>query len=413
MKHLDHEEDVSKHIFTSHFIYLLLNKPKVKIDGIRSRKGWNFPGCGGEKCKKGVVRKDGSFWCQACEKAVDYPVLRFLMCLDFLDLREGGSMPGVMTTQVFREGPHPLTRIPKEGHQLQASLRSPLPKGLCSAGIGGVDNVEGYLQLQKPIQKTIFNSYSKHRKSFVEILSREICSCWLFYIENDDMLGMNPRSILLLICGWNQPMAEAGMEPTIQIELVKEGKPRLYPLCLNYGAHWWNKDQNEMREIIPIAQPKLPLKLNDSRPSIRAIGKAEEWVKLHDIDETRINFPLISEHYLYLTPALIFHSIPDGFLIPTLADFVFFREKSDRGGWLWGCVSCAGGLMGGWGWGNGGGWGSVVVVLPGLGVLVLQQAENLPMMRLDPWKITYRRDDKLTASTRLLADGTDAITVRR
>ncbi|GKC09132.1 reverse transcriptase domain-containing protein [Tanacetum coccineum] len=51
-------------------------KCRVKIDGIRSRKGWNFPGCGGEKCKKGVVRKDESFWCQACEKAVDYPVLR-------------------------------------------------------------------------------------------------------------------------------------------------------------------------------------------------------------------------------------------------------------------------------------------------------------------------------------------------
>ncbi|GJW27849.1 nucleic acid-binding, OB-fold protein [Tanacetum coccineum] len=51
-------------------------KCRVKIDGIRSRKGWNFLGCGGEKCKKGVVRKDGSFWCQACEKAVDYPVLR-------------------------------------------------------------------------------------------------------------------------------------------------------------------------------------------------------------------------------------------------------------------------------------------------------------------------------------------------
>ncbi|GKD84812.1 nucleic acid-binding, OB-fold protein [Tanacetum coccineum] len=49
----------------------------VKIDGIRSRKGWNFLGCGGEKCKKGVVRKDRSFWCQACEKAVDYPVMRY------------------------------------------------------------------------------------------------------------------------------------------------------------------------------------------------------------------------------------------------------------------------------------------------------------------------------------------------
>nr|GEX19913.1 hypothetical protein [Tanacetum cinerariifolium] len=49
----------------------------VKIDDTRSQKGWNFPACGGEKCKKGVVQKNGSFWCHACEKAVDYPVLRF------------------------------------------------------------------------------------------------------------------------------------------------------------------------------------------------------------------------------------------------------------------------------------------------------------------------------------------------
>nr|GEY30022.1 hypothetical protein [Tanacetum cinerariifolium] len=42
-------------------------------------------GCGGEKCKKGVVRKNGSLWCQACEKAVDYPVLGFWLELDVSD----------------------------------------------------------------------------------------------------------------------------------------------------------------------------------------------------------------------------------------------------------------------------------------------------------------------------------------
>nr|GEZ31469.1 DNA-directed RNA polymerase II subunit 1 [Tanacetum cinerariifolium] len=44
-------------------------KCKVKTDDTRSRKG--------EKCKKGVVRNNRSFWCQAYEKVVDYPVLRF------------------------------------------------------------------------------------------------------------------------------------------------------------------------------------------------------------------------------------------------------------------------------------------------------------------------------------------------
>nr|GEX94485.1 hypothetical protein [Tanacetum cinerariifolium] len=57
----------------------------VKIDDIRSRKGWNFPGCCGEKCKKGVVRKNESFWRQSYEKAVDYPALRFWLELDISD----------------------------------------------------------------------------------------------------------------------------------------------------------------------------------------------------------------------------------------------------------------------------------------------------------------------------------------
>ncbi|GKC17288.1 RNA-directed DNA polymerase, eukaryota [Tanacetum coccineum] len=37
------------------------------------------------KCKKGVVWKEGSFWCQACDMAVEYPVLRFRIELDVSD----------------------------------------------------------------------------------------------------------------------------------------------------------------------------------------------------------------------------------------------------------------------------------------------------------------------------------------
>ncbi|GJS19318.1 ATP-dependent DNA helicase PIF1-like protein [Tanacetum coccineum] len=54
------------------------NNVRVKINGIRTRKGWNFPSCCGEKCKKGVVRKEGSFWCPACDMAVEYLVLSYL-----------------------------------------------------------------------------------------------------------------------------------------------------------------------------------------------------------------------------------------------------------------------------------------------------------------------------------------------
>ncbi|GKC58315.1 reverse transcriptase domain-containing protein [Tanacetum coccineum] len=61
------------------------NDVRVKIDGIRTRKGWNFPSCGGEKCKKGVVCKEGSFWCQACDRAVEYPMLRFRLEPDVSD----------------------------------------------------------------------------------------------------------------------------------------------------------------------------------------------------------------------------------------------------------------------------------------------------------------------------------------
>nr|GFB59401.1 hypothetical protein [Tanacetum cinerariifolium] len=60
-------------------------KCRVKIDGIRTRKGWNFPSCGGEKCKKRIVQKKESFWCQACDRAVEYPVLRFRLELDVSD----------------------------------------------------------------------------------------------------------------------------------------------------------------------------------------------------------------------------------------------------------------------------------------------------------------------------------------
>nr|GFA10251.1 hypothetical protein [Tanacetum cinerariifolium] len=45
----------------------------VKIDDTRSQKEWNFPSCDGEKCKKGVVQKNGRFLCQVCKKAIDYP----------------------------------------------------------------------------------------------------------------------------------------------------------------------------------------------------------------------------------------------------------------------------------------------------------------------------------------------------
>nr|GFB63229.1 hypothetical protein [Tanacetum cinerariifolium] len=43
-------------------------KCRVKIHDTRSQKEWNFPSCDGKKGKKGVVRKNGRFWCQCVRR---------------------------------------------------------------------------------------------------------------------------------------------------------------------------------------------------------------------------------------------------------------------------------------------------------------------------------------------------------
>nr|GFA45377.1 hypothetical protein [Tanacetum cinerariifolium] len=58
-------------------------KCRVKIDGIRTRKGWNFPSCGGEKCKKGVVRKEGNVSDKTASTMVvmfDEPTTKLVKC---------------------------------------------------------------------------------------------------------------------------------------------------------------------------------------------------------------------------------------------------------------------------------------------------------------------------------------------
>ncbi|KAL6575038.1 hypothetical protein OROMI_012323 [Orobanche minor] len=58
---------------------------KVRIDNVRTKKGWNYPSCDGDKCKKGITRKEGKFWCDACDKPIDYPVLRYRLELGVSD----------------------------------------------------------------------------------------------------------------------------------------------------------------------------------------------------------------------------------------------------------------------------------------------------------------------------------------
>ncbi|GJY92117.1 nucleic acid-binding, OB-fold protein [Tanacetum coccineum] len=58
---------------------------KVRIANVRKRKGWNFPSCRGENCKKGTTRRLGQFWCESYNKSVEFLVLRYRLELDVAD----------------------------------------------------------------------------------------------------------------------------------------------------------------------------------------------------------------------------------------------------------------------------------------------------------------------------------------
>nr|GEX21682.1 hypothetical protein [Tanacetum cinerariifolium] len=68
----------------------------VRMDKIRTKRGWNYPSCGAEKCKKGNLdRIHGRFWCDLCHSSVDYPVLE-------LD-EEETALPSVLANIVGTE----------------------------------------------------------------------------------------------------------------------------------------------------------------------------------------------------------------------------------------------------------------------------------------------------------------------
>nr|GEU94767.1 hypothetical protein [Tanacetum cinerariifolium] len=50
---------------------------KVMIENFKTKKGWNYPSCGYEKCRKGATRKLGKWVCEACNRTVDYHVFRY------------------------------------------------------------------------------------------------------------------------------------------------------------------------------------------------------------------------------------------------------------------------------------------------------------------------------------------------
>ncbi|GJX81966.1 replication protein A 70 kDa DNA-binding subunit C-like protein [Tanacetum coccineum] len=58
----------------------------VTINGVRTKTGWNFPSCGSEGCRKGATRQKGYFFCESCNRRVDFPMLRYMLELDVSDV---------------------------------------------------------------------------------------------------------------------------------------------------------------------------------------------------------------------------------------------------------------------------------------------------------------------------------------
>nr|GEZ10597.1 hypothetical protein [Tanacetum cinerariifolium] len=55
-------------------VYTVTFHCKVMIEDVRRKSGWNYPSCGGEKCRKSVSRQARKFICETCNRTVDYPV---------------------------------------------------------------------------------------------------------------------------------------------------------------------------------------------------------------------------------------------------------------------------------------------------------------------------------------------------
>nr|GEY85234.1 nucleic acid-binding, OB-fold protein [Tanacetum cinerariifolium] len=51
----------------------------VMSENFRTKKGWNYPPCGYEKCRKGASQKNGKWVREACNRATDYPIFRYIL----------------------------------------------------------------------------------------------------------------------------------------------------------------------------------------------------------------------------------------------------------------------------------------------------------------------------------------------
>ncbi|GJZ04023.1 replication protein A 70 kDa DNA-binding subunit C-like protein [Tanacetum coccineum] len=102
----------------------------VTIDNVRTKNGWNFPSCGGGKCKKSITRSNGRFVCESCNKTMDYPVLRYR-----LELEVSNDTAQVVVV-MFNETATSLVKCTADSiaeyEDHQVDLHSPLPQALAN-----------------------------------------------------------------------------------------------------------------------------------------------------------------------------------------------------------------------------------------------------------------------------------------
>ncbi|KAL6524715.1 Replication factor A protein 1 [Orobanche hederae] len=97
---------------------------KVTIEDVMTRKGWSYPSCGGGKCKRSATRKNGRWFCEACKKYIDYPVLKYRLELGVAD--ETGHVVVIMfdeTTQsLVKCSAESLMSMHEEGPEEEESV---------------------------------------------------------------------------------------------------------------------------------------------------------------------------------------------------------------------------------------------------------------------------------------------------
>nr|GFB19775.1 hypothetical protein [Tanacetum cinerariifolium] len=110
----------------------------VKIDCIRTQKGWNFQSCGGEKCKKGVCRRREVFGVRRVKGLLKEVVEE--------DVRSGNvnTYPDINIKQSKRLATKPIVTTPSKpteerGKKVQLDLEDSDEEVTCGMDDGQTD----------------------------------------------------------------------------------------------------------------------------------------------------------------------------------------------------------------------------------------------------------------------------------